>query len=238
MRVTKAIILAAGMGSRIKKLYPNKPKCLIKIPKKKTSIIGRQIQLLKKNDIKDILVITGYKSNVLKKELSKFKNIRVGYYPYYKLTNNLNTLLHFKNELNSSFVCLFADVVFDKKILDNIIAKQKNLVAAIDTSRSLKDTMRVKIKKKKLIDIGSHISTKKGHGNFIGICKFSQKGSKMLKKNLSILSKKHSEYYTIAIKKMIKNKHSVNYFDCKGLFWKEIDTIQDYKELKKNSFKI
>ena len=52
MRVTKAIILAAGMGSRIKKLYPNKPKCLIKIPKKKTSIIGRQIQLLKKMILK------------------------------------------------------------------------------------------------------------------------------------------------------------------------------------------
>ncbi len=238
MTVSKAIILAAGMGSRIKKLYPNKPKCLIKIPKKKISIIGRQIQLLKRNKINDILIITGYKSNILKKEVSKYKGIRVGYYPNYKSTNNLNTLLYFKNELNTSLVCLFADVVFDKKILDNLIKKQKDIVATIDTSKSLKDTMRVKVKKEKLIDIGSHISTKIAHGNFIGMCKFSKKGSKMLKKNLISLKKKHTDYYTIAIKKMIRDNYPVNYLDCKRMFWKEIDTIKDYKDLKKNFFKV
>jgi len=238
MSITKAIILAAGMGSRIKKLYPNKPKCLIEIPQKKISIIGRQIQLLKKNNIKDILIVTGYKSNILKKELSKYKQIRFAYYPHYKLTNNLNTLLYFKSEINTGFVCLFADVVFDKKILDNLITKKNNIVAVIDTSKSLKDTMRVKIKKKRLTDIGSHILTKKSHGNFIGICKFSKKGSNLLKENLSYLSQKFSDYYTIAIKRMIKNNHVISYFDCRGLFWKEIDTMQDYKELKKSLPKI
>ncbi len=236
MRISKAIILAAGIGRRIKKLSSNKPKCLIRIPKKKTSIIGRQIKLLTRNKIKDILVITGYKSNILKKEVSKYKNVRVGYYPNYKLTNNLNTLLYFKNELNSSLICLFADVVFDKKILDNLIKKNKDIVATIDTGKSLKDTMRVKVKKERLIDIGSHISTKNADGNFIGVCKFSKKGSKILKKNLLSLKKNYEDYYTVAIKKMIKNKQPVNFFDCKSMYWKEIDTVEDYKELKKNFY--
>ena len=236
MSVSKAIILAAGMGSRIKELSRNKPKCLIKIPKKKTSIIARQIQILRRNNIKDILVITGFKSEILKKEISKFKNIRFEYYPYYKLTNNLNTLLYFKNELNSSLICLFADVIFDNKIIQELIIKKNNIVAAIDTSKTLDGTMKIRIKKNELVDIGSHISKKVANGNFIGICKFSKKGSGMLKKDLKKLKNRRKDYYTIAIKKIIKKKNSVSYLDCKNFFWKEIDTLQDYNELKNSSF--
>ena len=223
MTTSKAIILAAGMGTRIKKLSSDKPKCLLKIPNENISIIERQIKILKKNSIKDILIITGYKSTILKNEIAKYKGVRFRYYPYYKSTNNLNTLLHFKDELNSSFVCLFADVIFDQKILNRLINKKNNIVTAIDTSKSLEDTMRVKIIKNKLTDIGSHIPAQHGHGNFIGLCKFSKKGSSILKKNLIILKKKYKDYYTIAIQKMINDKILVNFFDCKNFFWKEID---------------
>ena len=238
MTVTKAIILAAGIGKRIKSISFNKPKCLIKIPNKKTSIIERQIKILKKNNIKDILIITGYKSNILRKKLSKFNNVRFGYYPYYKKTNNLNTLHYFKDELNTSTLCIFADVIFCEEILKKLLTKRQNIVAAIDKGKSLKDTMRVKVKKKYLSDIGSHIPTKKSDGNFIGICKFSKKGSILLKKNLIILKKKYRDYYTVAIKLIIEKKYPVNYLDCKNFFWKEVDTLRDYNELKKiNSFR-
>ena len=58
----------------------------------------------------------------------------------------------------------------------------------------------------------------------------------MLKKDLIKLKNRRKDYYTIAIKKIIKKKNSVSYLDCKNFFWKEIDTLQDYNELKKNSF--
>ena len=233
MNTSKAIILAAGIGSRIKKLGTNKPKCLIKIPGDKMSILSRQIKILKKYNIKDILVISGYKSHFIKKEVSKFKNVRVKYYPNYKLTNNLNTLLYFKNEINVNFICLFADVIFDEKILDILLKKRGNVVAAVDTKKVLRDTMRIKVNKTRLIDIGSHIPVKFGDGNFIGISKFSKKGAIILKKNLIKLKNRYKDYYTIAIQKMIEEKIDISFVDCKKLFWKEIDTIKDYKELLK-----
>ena len=57
----KAIILAAGTGSRIRRLSKIKHKCLIKIGEK--TLITRLVDTLREFDIKDILIITGYKSS-------------------------------------------------------------------------------------------------------------------------------------------------------------------------------
>ncbi len=127
-------------------------------------------------------------------------------------------------------------MIFDNKIIQELIIKKNNIVAAIDTSKTLDGTMKIRIKKNELVDIGSHISKKVANGNFIGICKFSKKGSGMLKKDLIKLKNRRKDYYTIAIKKIIKKKNSVSYLDCKNFFWKEIDTLQDYNELKNSSF--
>ena len=77
------------------------------------------------------------------------------------------------------------------------------------------------------------IPVKFGDGNFIGISKFSKKGAIILKKNLIKLKNRYKDYYTIAIQKMIEEKIDISFVDCKKLFWKEIDTIKDYKELLK-----
>mgnify|MGYP002525228999 CR=1 FL=1 len=93
--------------------------------------------------------------------------------------------------------------------------------------------MRIKKSAKKINDIGSHILKKKSDGNFIGIAKFSKKGANILKKYLSKEKKNKKDYYTIVFNKMVANGLSINYYDCKGHFWKEIDTIKDFSEMKK-----
>jgi len=63
----QAVILAAGMGTRLKPITESLPKCLVKIGKK--TILERQINILNLNGIYDITVITGYKSDLIKKIL-------------------------------------------------------------------------------------------------------------------------------------------------------------------------
>ena len=64
----KAIFIAAGEGSRLGNLTKDLPKPLVDINNK--SIIERQISLLRKDNVNDIVVVTGYK-----KEKFTFKNI-------------------------------------------------------------------------------------------------------------------------------------------------------------------
>ena len=63
----------------------------------------------------------------------------------------------------------------------------------------------------------------------------------MLKKYLNEEKKNKKDYYTFVFNKMVSNGQAINYYDCKGYFWKEIDTISDFNEMKKiikkNKFK-
>ncbi len=225
----KAIILAAGVGSRIKKFSLKKHKSLIKIGNK--SLLTRIVDHLIDINIKDILIVTGHKSELIKREIkTKAKYI---YFPGYRSSNNLQTLLYVKNQIKGPFLCLFSDIFFDKKILLNLKKSSKDICLAVDTSKVLKDTMRIKIKNKSLIDIGSQIKVSDGDGNFIGISKFSKKGAINLKKSLKFYQNNYTDYYTLALKRLIKKRNRISYFDVKSLYWTEIDFYKDYLKLKK-----
>ena len=68
----RAIILAAGRGSRLKDLTKNKPKSFLKI--KNRRMIDYQIEGLKKNGIKDIAAVVGYKKEMFRKLKIKLFN--------------------------------------------------------------------------------------------------------------------------------------------------------------------
>ena len=87
-KLNKAVILAAGRGSRLQKTLKGKPKPLLKIENK--SIINLLIGKLEKLKIKKI-VVTGFKSKIIKKRIRK--KIKFIYYPNFNKTNNLHTLL-------------------------------------------------------------------------------------------------------------------------------------------------
>ena len=84
----KAIILAAGLSSRLYPLTLKRPKCLLDVGG--VSIIERQIENIQKIGINDIIVVVGYKKDIIKKTLGdkvKFRD-----YEDYDKTNNLHTL--------------------------------------------------------------------------------------------------------------------------------------------------
>ena len=223
----QAIILTAGLGSRLKK-FINYPKSLIKINDTQ-SIIERIVLQLKSQGINEIYVVTGFKHELIKKELGK--KVKYIYFKNIYKTNNLQTLLSVKNILNKPSVCLFADIIFDIKILKKILLKKEDIVLAIKKGKILKDTMRVKIKRKKIVDMGNQVKVENADGNFLGLAKFTKFGIKFLKKYLEKNKYNNKDYYTKAIVDMIKDNFTINYLDINKLFWKEIDTKKDLNSL-------
>ena len=235
----KAIILAAGVGSRIKK-YHEKPKALLKFGKNKITIIERLYRILKKKNFSKITVITGFRDKLLRDKFSK-KDVKYIKFKNYKNSNNLQSLLFARKELDSGFFCFFSDLIFDEEIIDKLLKIKSDFVLAIDSSKVLQGTMRIKLNSKTIKEIGNHVTKKRGDGNFIGIAKFSKRGANMLKRYLNEEKKNKKDYYTIVFNKMVANGQAINYYDCEGYFWKEIDTISDLNEMKKiikkNKFK-
>jgi len=228
--LNKAIILAAGKGSRLQNILKGKPKSLLKI--KGRSLLNMLIDKLLKLNIKKIVIVTGFKSSKIKREIRK--KVKFVYYPNFNKTNNLHTLLHVKDELSEPFVCLFSDVIFEIKILKKLISQKGDFVLAIDKKSNLLGTMRVKVKKNSIREIGSHIELKNSDGNFIGFSKFSKNGAKILKRSLiSFKGKNFNNYYTESLNKLIKQGEKVSFVDISNFQWKEIDTSEDFTLAKK-----
>lgn len=228
-QIKKALILAAGRGSRLKNLTSNKPKPLLKIFKK--TLIEMLIDKLYDLNFNKIVVITGYKADRIKKKLKN--KVKYHFYPGFLKTNNLHTLLHAKKELNKSLLCLFSDVIFDFQILKKLIKSVGSIVLAVDKKARLKGTMRVKTQKDNIIEIGNQIDVKKCDGNFIGFAKFTKTGCKVIKNELKKYQhSNYNDYYTIIFNNLAK-KRIVKFIDVSKYKWKEIDNHKDLVVAKK-----
>ena len=224
----KAIILAAGLGSRLGRLTKNNHKSLIKVGN--LSILERLISQLEKYVVKDINIICGHQKEKIDKKLL---NHTTFFYPNYKTTNNLHTLYHFKKLLDQDCIISFADVILDKNILRDLIRSKKNITLSVDRRKSKKGTMKIEIVKNKLIYLGNN--PKIDSGNYIGIMKLKKK---MIKKFIlamkKIKDKSKNQYFTEAFNYLINKKFiEVNYQDVNKKFWIEIDNLKDLKIAKK-----
>ena len=72
-KINQLVLLNGGFGTRVKSISKKKPKCLIKFKKK--SFLYWQLNMFKKNGIKEVIICTGYKNKYIVKEL-KYLNIK------------------------------------------------------------------------------------------------------------------------------------------------------------------
>jgi histidinol-phosphate/aromatic aminotransferase/cobyric acid decarboxylase-like protein/choline kinase len=149
-----AIILAAGYGNRMRPLTDNEHKTLLKI--NGITIIDNIIESLLANSVYNIVVVTGYRSDELKKYLlDNYKNVNFQFVNNkdYKTTNNISSLsLAFKNiNINSDIILIESDLIYDHKIIRNLIDDSNKNVALVAKYNSGMDGTVVKIGSKNKI---------------------------------------------------------------------------------------
>ena len=225
----KAIILAAGRGSRLYPITLDKPKGLLEIDGE--TILDRLVRQFKESGIVDILIVVGYQKQCL---INHFGNsVRYITYDNYAVTNNLHTLWSVREELNDDVIITFSDLVMHKSIIDELVRTGNDITMAVDTSRVLDGTMRVAINGCKIKNITT-TTVEEADGNFIGISKVSRLGCALLVDEMSkIIDGHYEDYYTIAIDNLARNGLDIGYYDVQKFIWREIDTKSEYDEIKK-----
>ena len=129
-RVTTALLLAAGTGSRLYPLTQNAPKCLTVVNGR--SILERMVSSLDKQGFKRLVVITGY----MEEHIRAFLGDRVGgieidyvFSPLYKTTNNIYSLWMARDVIDEPFLLLESDLVFDESLLGGMLHPGRIAVA-------------------------------------------------------------------------------------------------------------
>ena len=119
----KAIILSAGEGSRMRPLTLTKPKTMLPVAGK--PIMQYNIESLRDNGIKDILLIVRYKKEMVQEYFgdgSKF-GVNISYEIQKDFLGTANAISYGKNFIEDSIIVLNGDIILDEEIIKELIEK-------------------------------------------------------------------------------------------------------------------
>lgn len=122
----KAVILVAGMGTRLKPLTNNVPKCLTEVNGK--SILVNMLENLAKNNIEESILVIGYLGNKIKERIGDmFGSMKIKYVEndiYDKTNTSYSLYLALKNmDISDSILILEGDVFFEEKLLTEFLSQ-------------------------------------------------------------------------------------------------------------------
>jgi choline kinase len=126
----KAIILAAGEGTRLRPLTNDRPKCLVEHQGK--AILGHILDALASEGIEDITVVGGYQIGALRTFAARYPNVRVIENAEFHSTNMVHSLFSAAAELEGEVVISYADIVYRERVLQRLLATQGALAVTVD----------------------------------------------------------------------------------------------------------
>lgn len=229
----KALILAAGLGSRLAPITNDIPKSLVPVNGK--PILMKQIDNLHENGITDITIISGYKAEILENKIHAFfPEINIIESKEYAVTNNMFSAYMGKNAVSGdSFLMMNADVFFDSTVISALLNTDDPNAIVVDVGRYIEESMKVVENDGRITEISKKILPENATGSSIDVYKFSENaGNKFFEKCSEYINagdvKKWSE---VALNDILE---TVDFKVCPLIGrWYEIDNHEDLAEAEK-----
>jgi choline kinase len=234
-RAPTAVILAAGIGSRLSPLTDNCAKCLLTVGG--SIILERMIRNCLSCGISQFVLVLGHRAEDIRKFVDKtFRGIRVTYVisDRFRNTNTGYSLMLAASAVGTSdFIKFDADVVFEAKILRQLLDCELPNVLCVDRNIALADEeMKVIVDDRmRVVEIGKSVDPNIALGESIGIEKISAASGRQLFAELTQMmeSPAHAQdYYEAAYERLLHNGMPFHAIDITGLNWTEIDTSDDF----------
>ena len=225
----KAILMAAGMGTRISE-KTNNPKCLLDIGN--GPLIAHTVDLLTRHQI-DVTICLGYKGECIKEALA---NYPVTYYenPFYKVTNSIASLWFARDMMDSDEDILFAnaDVFWQEDILKLLTNDSRDVVLLGDVSRKLTGDYFFTVSNERLLAYGKELLEEERTCEYVGLAKISASFLPAMKQRLMRLVKEgdYQLWWENTLYSMIKER-DIYVKDVQDCYWSEIDVIADYESI-------
>lgn len=225
----RAVILAAGSGSRLHPAVGPWPKCLARVGE--TTLIERQLQQLRDHGIAAITLVLGYRRESI--EAVCGRETEIVYNPDYASTNSLYSLWLARNLLSDGFIVLNSDVLVHPHLLTRLLtssAENALLVAPREPGvRYSDEEMKVHVRDGCVLAIDKALPDAQSDGENVGIAKFSAGGAARLVPEVEALVAHGAvrEWLPRAFHAFAQT-HPLHVVETGGLPWIEIDFPEDY----------
>jgi len=229
----QALIVAAGKSTRLYPLTKNMPKSLIEIGGK--TLIAWNIDALLKNNVRDIIVVTGFGEDKLSEHIGN--RGRCVYNPFFEVAGILASTWLGLKEIQTDFIFSYSDILYDPGILKGIIEYPAKCVIGVKKQSISRDSEKVKIRGERVTAISKDMSEFEADGEFIGIVKFVGSAVKAFRSTVEELALENTfpEYDFInAIERLLLKGHKIApYLVDKNKAWIDIDSLDRLEEAKK-----
>lgn len=234
----QAIILAAGMGKRLKELTRENTKCMVKV--NGVALIDRMLHQIEKRCLSRIVIVVGYEGQKLMDHISTL-DIRTPIVyiqnPIYDKTNNIYSLALAKDWLCQEDTLLFeSDLIFDDAVLDALVDDPCDTLVLVDKYESWMDGTCVKLSEEDFIEAfvprkSFRFSESEDYYKTVNIYKFSRYFSE----NYYVpfldayrVALGQNEYYEQVLRVItMLDEPGIKAKRLTGQKWYEIDDIQD-----------
>ncbi|MGH2446081.1 MAG: NTP transferase domain-containing protein [Candidatus Limnocylindria bacterium] len=239
----KAIILAAGLGSRLRHLTTDRPKTTLEIEGR--SLIDRQLDTFRALGITDITIVTGHQAEKLQQA-----GVKTRHNDDYRNNNILLSLMYAADDLDDDVIVSYSDIVYERSIVERLLAAEGDILAVCDAGwekayvgrveHPIEQAEKVVIADGVIRRIGKHLDATEADGEFIGLIRLSRAGADALRSTFAEVAGTHAgkpfqastrfeiAYLTDMLQELIDRGHPVRPVVIEG-GWREIDTIEDFR---------
>ena len=236
----KAILLAAGIGSRIARHISHEHKCLLPLSigsQESTPLITYTVDSLFQYAVSDITVVTGYQHKEVEKSISQYKKVHCVFNPFYYLVNSIGSLWFAKDiflQEVDDIIIMNADTFLNKSIFRLVcdsIQKIDSPILLVDSHRKDLADVKVTYNKQNILEL---------YGKEIDIPPMAESVDIVLipksfvsifyTQLLEMLEQRHHDTWWESVL-VEQKKYSVSIIDIAGTFWSEIDFIEDYQRI-------
>jgi choline kinase len=230
----KALILAAGRGTRIRSVHGERPKCLIRFNGDEHTILDQQIDNLLSAGVSTVGIVVGYeKDQIIHHVQNRYRHALRRFHfilnTRFAETNNIYSLWLARERLNgSSFVVLNGDVVFDGRVLKPALNSVKPITMIVDPEWR-DETMKVIVRGRRIVRMAKGIPREEFSGTYLGITAFSSEiHQRFFRKVESLIqSGRVNDFFNTAVQNLADEGTHVSPSPTWGLPWAEIDDPGD-----------
>ena len=243
---TKAIILAASRGTELGDLTEDRPKCMVDV--RGQPLLRRLATTFNQAHIRKISVVRGYKKSAVNLPSIDFRDN-----DDFNATGEVSSLAHAQDQLNGECIFSYGDILFRHYVLDQLLETKGDIVLVADAmwqnrdadpQSRLRDLVRCREpfstkyldeEEVAVTDIGHDFAADQIQGEWIGLAKFSEKGSERVKFEISAMQKDGTARQASMIDlfgRLLKAGEDIRVIYISG-HWLDIDNADDLADAQK-----